>query len=818
LKQNSNLPGRIILGGLFSFAVYAFLECGLLAQQPNIILLMSDDQGWGDVGYNGHAVLQTPELDKLASEGLKMTNFFSGAPNCSPTRATCLTGRHHHRSGVPDHSKPINPSEPTIADALAANGYRTGLFGKWHLGEVGRGAYNHPGQLGFDVWFATKNNEDKVNPSSYRRNGSDVGTVTGEDSQIIMDETLRFIQDSMKRNQPFLAYVWFHTPHTPNGSTPDYLDMYADLGLTFAQQEYYAQITAMDAQVGRLRRELRRLGVAENTLLVFTSDNGTEASLLGSNGPYSGGKGSLSGEGGVRVPGLIEWPAKIPSAAVSATPMVTTDFYATFLAAAGVSAFGPARTLDSENLLPLLTTGTYTRSKPIRFYHRGGKKVVMPSGEWGKSDLDAGYDTWLSGVTSDYTASLDAIDLLKTNAVPSASISAPQRVVESDTDGQEEIVFDGSSSSDPEGTSLEFEWTVLDQRVSGTPASLILPVGVHEVKLRVTDGHGLTGQTTHMVWIQGEEDNTNAHMESGGQVVLEAEHPSWQQEDLGPLRWRIGSTQSGYMGSGYVETRDQNSANIQNWSDPGSILSYPLVISTPGTYTLWLRRFAADSQSAAVNIGLNNVAVILDADGDRNDYKTWVWKEVGNVSFTTGTHVLQIKQRRDGYKIDRILLTTNSSYTPAGDRPAENARSGVYSFASFMQQYPALQGIEAGPKEDPDADGLTNEQEFYRRTDPTTPSMKDTFQVRTGLIPPVLEYRYRRRAAIQGMDQALTGQVEATHDLSGTTWSSAPEGEHLIEQRGIAKRLSAEVEEVTIWVQLVGLLREYAFVRLNISK
>jgi len=246
---------------------------------------MSDDQGWGDVGYNGATVLQTPELDQMAAEGLRMTNFFSAATNCSPTRATCLTGRPHHRSGNSNHSQPINPSEPTLADALAAHGYRTGLFGKWHLGSVGIPSYNHPGQLGFDVWLATKNNEKKVDPSNYMRNGRDVGTISGEDSQIIMDETLRFIRDSIKREQPFLAYVWFHTPHTPNGSTPYYLDMYADMGLTFAQQEYYAQITAMDAQVGRLRRELKRLGISENTLVVFTSDNGTKASLLGSNGP-----------------------------------------------------------------------------------------------------------------------------------------------------------------------------------------------------------------------------------------------------------------------------------------------------------------------------------------------------------------------------------------------------------------------------------------------------------------------------------------------------------------------------------------------------
>jgi len=501
--------------------------------------------------------------------------------------------------------------------------------------------------------------------------------------------------------------------------------------------------------------------------------------------------------------------------------MVTTDFYATFLAAAGVSTFGPARTLDSENLLPLLTTGSYTRSAPIRFYHGVGQKVVTVSGQWGSSDLDPGYDAWLSGVTADHAASLSIIEQLKTNAVPVASVSAPLWVEDADENGVEEVVFDGSSSSDPEGTALSFEWTVLGHRVSGNPVSLSLPVGVHEVNLRVTDADGLTGKESHMVWIQGEGDNTNAHLESGGLIVVEAEHPSWQQEDHGPIRWQMANEQTGYAGRGYVETLDQDSNNIQNWSDPGSILAYPLEISTPGTYTLWLRRFATDSKSAAANIGLNNVGVILDADGKNSDFNTWVWKDVGTISFTAGTHIFQIKQRRDGYKIDRFLLTTQNSYTPTGDGPTESARSGIYSFESFIEQHPTLQGSDADPEKDPDGDGISNEQEFFRRTDPTVPDPQDHSQVRTDVSPPVLEYRYRRRAAVQGIDPSaignggVKGEIQATDDLRNpASWSTAPGGKALIEEVGIPKRLSPEVEEVTVWVKLMDVLEKRAFVRL----
>jgi len=383
------------------------------ADKPNIILVMADDQGWGDAGFRGHKRLKTPELDKMAAAGVQMPNFFSASPVCSPSRATCLTGRHHDRSAVPGHSKAINPDETTIADALAANGYRTGLFGKWHLSgcrgekmDLKKEAPFLPDKLGFQYWFATGNNADKVNPTHYFLNGEHQDKQKGEDSKVIMDHALSWIDQAAKAKQPFYACIWFHTPHTPYGSTPEYLDMYKDVA-DEKQREYYAQLTAMDAQVGRLRAELRRLGIADNTLLVFTSDNGPKIDY-GSTGPYPGKKGRLS-EGGNRVPCLIEWPAVVKKPFVSEAAMVSTDFYPTFLAAAGIKSFGPERTLDGENMLPVLTgDGTHRRTEPIRFLFGKTKKAkasVSPDGKWGKANDDPGYAAWEASVTADAAVS-----------------------------------------------------------------------------------------------------------------------------------------------------------------------------------------------------------------------------------------------------------------------------------------------------------------------------------------------------------------------------------------------------------------------------
>jgi len=390
--------------------------------KPNIVLCLADDLGWGDVGFHGHPRLKTPELDAMAGECAEFTRFFSAAPVCSPTRATCLTGRHHHRSGVTNHSEAINPDEPTVADALGDNGYRTGLFGKWHL-HGSRGmrfrksdAPFLPDRLGFQEWYATSNNADKVDPRFYWHNGEPALRPKGEDSQIIMDRALVFMREAVRQDKSFFACIWFHTPHTPYGSTDRYLEMYADVedGETRnSTRRYYAQVTAMDEQMGRLRRTLREMGVAEDTLLVFTSDNGAKAP--GSNAPLKGRKGHVS-EGGTRVPCLIEWPSVVGKARKLDRPTVTTDFYHTFLAAAGIDAFGPDRRFDGESFLSALRGEARRRSEAIRFLHRGQGAAVTPDGEWTSVKDDPGYAAWRESVETDLRKSLDRIREIREKA------------------------------------------------------------------------------------------------------------------------------------------------------------------------------------------------------------------------------------------------------------------------------------------------------------------------------------------------------------------------------------------------------------------
>jgi arylsulfatase A-like enzyme len=372
--------------------------------KPHIIFCMADDLGYGDVAYNGHKTLKTPVLDEMARTGLRFNRFHASAPNCSPTRASSLTGRHHNRCGVLDHSRwPINPDETTFADALAASGYVTAHVGKWHLGNPGAGSPFNPSQLGFQHYFSTVNNAPKVDPKGYYDDGRRVASVSGEDSHIIVAKALRFLRRGLHAGRPVAMVLWFHTPHTPHGSTPEYLAMYK--GAPAKARAYYASITAMDHAIGVLRKGLDELGIRRSTLLVFCSDNGPTGP--GSTGGLAGRKGGVS-EGGLRVPGLIEWPAVITKGRTTDVPASTADLYPTILAAAGIDSFGPKRVIDGENLLPLIRGEAFRRRGPIRFCHRNRKAAILPDGTYAKDPerADPGYTDWLNSVLADQKRSL----------------------------------------------------------------------------------------------------------------------------------------------------------------------------------------------------------------------------------------------------------------------------------------------------------------------------------------------------------------------------------------------------------------------------
>ncbi|MFQ5928265.1 MAG: sulfatase [Acidobacteriota bacterium] len=385
------------------------LAAGSPQDKPNIILSMSDDQGWGDTGANGHPVLKTPNLDAIAENGIHFKRFYSGAPVCSPTRGSCITGRHPYRYGIFSANVGHLPKEEvTLAEVLKTQGYATGHFGKWHLGtlttkvkESNRGGprgaknYSPPWENGFDVCFSTEAKVPTWNPMIMPKGkirgaapegaGQPYGThywlgpdkmarknLEGDDSRVIMDRALPFIENAVKQRKAFLAVIWFHTPHAPVVAGPKYRKMYENLSLD--EQHYYGCISAMDEQMGRLRKALRDLGVADNTMVWFCSDNGPEGDgttgrSRGSAGPFRGRKRSLL-EGGVRVPGILEWPAIIKTSRVVETPCSTLDYFPTVLDVLGFKIKGQPEPMDGVSLLPLIEGNMKARPVPIAFQSR----------------------------------------------------------------------------------------------------------------------------------------------------------------------------------------------------------------------------------------------------------------------------------------------------------------------------------------------------------------------------------------------------------------------------------------------------------------
>lgn len=327
--------------------------------RPNIILAMADDQGWGDMAYTGHPLLKTPVFDEMAGAGLRFDRFYAAAPVCSPTRASVMTGRTPNRMGCFKWGYTLRPQEITVAEALQASGYATGHFGKWHLGSLRADSPTAPNRNGFDEFFSSPNFFE-IDPWM-SRNGKAVKT-TGEGSELIVDAALEFIKQSAGKRQPFLAVVWFGSPHAPHVGTAADLALYPNQPKQM--QHFLAEITAMDRAMGKLREGLRTLGVADNTLLWYCSDNG--AIPQGSTGGLRGKKGAIY-EGGLRVPAIIEWPARIKQPRSSDVPCCTVDIYPTLLQLAGVK-IDEQPPLDGVSLAPLVLGSSTTREKPLGFW------------------------------------------------------------------------------------------------------------------------------------------------------------------------------------------------------------------------------------------------------------------------------------------------------------------------------------------------------------------------------------------------------------------------------------------------------------------
>lgn len=326
-------------------------------RKPNIILVMADDQGWGDVGYNGHPFVQTPELDLMAKEGFVFDRFYAAAPVCSPTRASVMTGRNPIRTKVTNHGRYMRPQEQTIAESLKQAGYVTGIFGKVHLGSGQPNSPCNPTGMGFDEWVIGLNFFD--NDPYLSRNGK-IEHRKGKGSVIAMDDGLAFLNKHKNDEQPMFMVVWFPSPHDPHQEVPEGPSLYDGK----KQAGYYREITLLDQQMGRLRRGLRDMGIAENSILWYCSDNG------GLNEATSGGrkkKGSIY-EGGLRVPSVIEWPARSLKGRTS-VPTCTFDIYPTVLAMAGI-ALEAAHPLDGIDISKIIAGKVSTRTRPMGFWHQ----------------------------------------------------------------------------------------------------------------------------------------------------------------------------------------------------------------------------------------------------------------------------------------------------------------------------------------------------------------------------------------------------------------------------------------------------------------
>lgn len=350
---------------------------------------MCDDLGWGDPGFNGNPTLITPNLDEMARNSLRFTRLYGAGPVCSPTRGGCLTGRHPFRYGIWSANQGhMRKQEITLAEALKTQGYVTGHFGKWHLGTLTttiqdgrRGGpgnlrdYSPPWDNGFDVCFSTEQAIPTWNPmedqpilTRYWTGKGQYATtdLKGDDSRVIMDRVIPFLRKAVKDNQPFLAVIWFHSPHQEIRAGRSFREMYP--GRALGEQEFYGVVTAMDLQMGRLRKELKALGVADNTMLWFGSDHGPEGDTddkgftRGTTGPFRGRKRSLW-EGGIRVPALLEWPGHVAAGGATSVACSVLDYYPTTLDVLGFSMPKQPHPIDGVSLVPLF--GGKMRERPV---------------------------------------------------------------------------------------------------------------------------------------------------------------------------------------------------------------------------------------------------------------------------------------------------------------------------------------------------------------------------------------------------------------------------------------------------------------------
>jgi len=423
----AGLIGLALCAGSAMHSVYA-----ADAKHPNLVIILADDLGYGDLGAYGHQIVKTPNIDKLAQEGVKFTDYYAPAPLCSPSRAGLLTGRMPFRTGIrswiPEGKNvALGRNELTIANLLKQQGYDTAIMGKLHLNAGGdRTDQPQAKDMGFDyrlvntagfVSDSTLDNAKErprygmVYPTGFTRNEKPIGRAKTFSGELVSSEVVNWL-DKKKDNNPFFLYVAFTEVHSPLASPKKYLEMYAPYISAYAKQhpdlfygdwadkpwrgagEYYANISYMDAQVGKVLDKIKAMGEEDNTIVIFTSDNGPvtrearkvyELNLAGETDGLRGRKDNLW-EGGIRVPAIIKYGHHIPQGMVSETPMSGLDWMPT-LAQMMNFPLPKDRTYDGQSIVPVLEKQAFKREKPLIF----GIDMPFqddPTDEWAIRDGD----------------------------------------------------------------------------------------------------------------------------------------------------------------------------------------------------------------------------------------------------------------------------------------------------------------------------------------------------------------------------------------------------------------------------------------------
>lgn len=366
--------------------VLIFFQPTLAQRKPNIVIILADDMGYADIEPYGAKDIRTPALNRLAREGVKMTNFYANGPNCTPTRAGLMTGRWQQRVGLEWATRPTDKrselplSEPTVARMLKEAGYATGMFGKWHLGyAIARGPVAH----GFDEFFGLLTGNVDMYSHQYRTGMADLYEGTGAVERdgyltdLLTEKAVDFI--GRHKDQPFFLYVPYNAVHWPF-QTPGTPKDIRTLATWFdgTRKDYALMLERMDWGIGQILKALDQHKLNNNTLVVFTNDNGGER--LSDNRPLFHHKSTLW-EGGIRVPCLLRWTGKLPAGAVSSQMGITMDLTTTAVALANAR---PAKPLDGINLLPLLQRNA--KSQPRTFYWRinqpGIAQKAVREGQW----------------------------------------------------------------------------------------------------------------------------------------------------------------------------------------------------------------------------------------------------------------------------------------------------------------------------------------------------------------------------------------------------------------------------------------------------